>query len=60
LAFYFHWQKGDIMEMSTRERRVWLSQIKRIHSEQKRTRIREMAEQTEYLMNLRNQETVRG
>jgi hypothetical protein len=42
--------------MDMRERRAWLAQIRRIHSEEKRARSRETAEQIEYYKNLRAQE----
>jgi hypothetical protein len=42
--------------MGMRERRIWLSQIDRIHAEQKRTRDREAAEQVESYINRRTQE----
>ena len=45
------------MGMTMQERRVWLSQIRRIHIEQKQTRDREIIEQVTYINNLRNQET---
>jgi len=57
LAFYFHWQRGEIMSVNTQERRIWLSQINRIHLEQKQARDREFQEQTAYFINMRNQET---
>jgi hypothetical protein len=56
LAYYFHWQRGEIMGMNMRERRTWLTQIKRIHYEQKRARDRELEEQAVYLRNMRGQE----
>jgi len=56
LAYYFHWQKGDIMGMTMRERRIWLSQIGRIHAEQKKTRDNELMEQAAVLMNMKSQE----
>jgi hypothetical protein len=42
--------------MNMRERRLWLSQINRIHSEQKYARDRETVEQLSHYMNLRAQE----
>jgi len=42
--------------MNMRERRLWLSQINRIHYEQKQARDREIVEQAAYYMNLRTQE----
>jgi hypothetical protein len=56
LAYYFHWQRGDIMEMGMRERREWLAQVMRIHTEQRRARQREMVEQADYIKSLRAQE----
>jgi hypothetical protein len=55
LAYYFHWQRGDIMDMSMNERKVWLDQIKRIHYEQKAAREKDLEEQAEYLANIKNQ-----
>jgi hypothetical protein len=56
LAYYFHWQRGDIMGMDMMERRAWLAQVRRIHSEQRRARDREVVEQANYLKSLREQE----
>lgn len=56
LAYYFHWARHDIMAMTGRERNVWLSQINRIHREQKTQRDREAREQTERLLALRADE----
>ncbi|MDR0312030.1 MAG: hypothetical protein LBI14_00370 [Treponema sp.] len=56
MAYYFHWQRGDILGLTMQERKIWLSQINRIHAGQKRVRGLEMVEQVEYLMNLRNSE----
>ena len=56
LAYYFHWARGDIMAMTGRERNVWISQISRIHREQKAQRDREAREQTERLLALRADE----
>jgi hypothetical protein len=44
------------MAMTGRERNVWLSQINRIHREQKTQRDREAREQTERLLALRMEE----
>jgi hypothetical protein len=45
------------MNMNTQERRIWLSQIKRIHIEQKQARDREIEEQAVSFIRVRNQET---
>lgn len=42
--------------MTGYERKVWLSQIDRIHREAKKARETEMREQAQYLADLRNQE----
>jgi len=57
LAYYFNWQRGEIMSMNMKERRIWLSQINRIHFEQKQAREREIAEQAASLINMKNRET---
>jgi hypothetical protein len=57
LAYFFHWQRGEIMGMDARERKVWLSQIKRIQTEQKQARDREVEAQTEYFIKKKNQES---
>ena len=57
LAYYFHWQRGDILGMTGQERRIWLSQLQRIHYEQRQARDREVAEQAAYYSNLRDKET---
>jgi hypothetical protein len=44
------------MVMTGQERKTWLSQIKRIHYEQKATRDRELIEQATFLMNRRKEE----
>ena len=44
------------MGMTMRERMIWLSQIHRIHSEQKRAREQEVMEQALMLASMRNQE----
>jgi hypothetical protein len=44
------------MGMTMQERRLWLSQIDRIHSEQKRMRDNELMEQAAVLMNMKGQE----
>ncbi|MDQ1909563.1 hypothetical protein RAC89_03470 [Paenibacillus sp. GD4] len=31
LAYYFHWQHDDIMNMEHRERRRWCSEVSRIN-----------------------------
>jgi len=60
LAYHFHWQRKDIMEMTMKERRIWLAEISRIHKEQKRAREEEMIEQFEQIENYKNRETGRG
>jgi hydroxyacyl-ACP dehydratase HTD2-like protein with hotdog domain len=57
LAYFLHWQRGDILGMTMRERRIWLSQITRIHNEQKSMRASEVEEHTEYIYNLKSRET---
>jgi hypothetical protein len=42
--------------MSGQERKTWLSQINRIHNEQKALRDRELLEHTTFLMNMRKEE----
>jgi hypothetical protein len=44
------------MEMTMQERMIWLSQIKRIHSEQKRVWDNELMDQMALLMNMKSQE----
>lgn len=56
LAYYFHWQRGDIMGMNLRERREWLLQIKRIHMELKQARDTELKEQASIAASIRQQE----
>jgi len=43
--------------MNMKERRIWLSQINRIHLEQKQAREREIAEQAASLINMKKRET---
>jgi hypothetical protein len=57
LAYFFHWQRGEIMSMNAKERRIWLSQIKRINFEHKQARERELEDQTASFIRKRNQET---
>ena len=57
LAYYFKWQRGDIFGMTMQERRLWLSQIKRINFEQKMARDKELTEHTEYVRDMRTKET---
>jgi hypothetical protein len=33
IAAHFHWPRGELMEMSRRERRTWLGEIERINRE---------------------------
>lgn len=54
MAYYFHWQRSDIMAMTMRERQIWLSQIKRLHAEQNMARKLDMIQQTEYINELRS------
>lgn len=42
------------MSMTMRERQTWLSQINRIHLEQKLAREHEMIKQTEYITEMKN------
>ncbi|MDR3303824.1 MAG: GpE family phage tail protein [Treponema sp.] len=56
LAYYFHWPRAEIMAMTRRERRDWLAQINRIHTEQKKQRDRELVEQVEQIYALRQKE----
>jgi hypothetical protein len=56
LAYYFNWARGDIMGMTGRERKTWLSQIKRIHKEQKQIRDRELVEQMGFITKERTRE----
>ncbi len=56
LAYYFKWQMREILGMTMRERRIWLSQIDRIHLEQKKARDKELSRQVEYLESLRAKE----
>jgi hypothetical protein len=44
------------MAMNSQERRSWLSQINRIHVEQKNQRDRELVEQMEQIIALRQRE----
>lgn len=44
------------MGMTGQERKTWLSQIKRIHYEQKAIRDHELIEQTTFIMNRRKEE----
>jgi hypothetical protein len=53
LAYYFHWPRTEIMEMTGKERSIWLEQIKRIHSEQKEARDAETAAQLNIFMESR-------
>ena len=53
LAHFFHWQRGDIMGMSARERRIWLAQVDRILSKQKELREKEAAQHAEHMANIR-------
>jgi len=43
--------------MTMQERRLWLSQIKRINFEQKMARDKELTEHTEYVRDMRTKET---
>jgi hypothetical protein len=45
------------MGMTMRERRTWLSQIRRIHYEQRLAYEQEFIRQTEYITEMRNRET---
>jgi len=45
------------MGMTMRERRVWLSELARIHTEQKSIRDKEMEEHTLYIHNMKSRET---
>jgi len=45
------------MNMNMKERKIWLSQIKRIHFELKQARDMELTEQTVNLINMRNRES---
>ena len=45
------------MGMTKRERRLWLSHIKRIQAEQKQARVAEMREDAEYVWKHRSQES---
>ena len=53
LAYYFHWPRTEIMEMTGKERSIWLEQIKRIHLEQKEARDAETAAQLNIFMESR-------
>ena len=33
IAAHFHWPRGELMEMSRRERRMWLGEIERMNRE---------------------------
>jgi hypothetical protein len=56
VAYYLHWSKGEILEMSGRERRLWLKQIGRIHRQEQAYRQREWLEWTAYLQQVKTQE----
>lgn len=45
MAYYFHWPRSEIMEMTGKERLTWLKQIKRIHENQDKKREFEISEQ---------------
>ena len=45
IAYYFNWPRGEILSLSGRERRIWLSQINRIHSKQRELREKEAMDQ---------------
>lgn len=56
LAYYFHWPRTEIMEMTGKERGIWLEQIHRIHKSQKQQRDLESAEQLKIFMENRQQD----
>ncbi|MBI2931413.1 MAG: hypothetical protein HYY16_07155 [Planctomycetes bacterium] len=33
IAFHFHWAKRECMDLSRRERRLWLEEIRKINQE---------------------------
>jgi len=37
IATHFHWAREELLEMSRRERRVWIGEIERINKEVART-----------------------
>ena len=32
MAYYFHWSRREVMDMSRRERRLWLNELSRINA----------------------------
>jgi hypothetical protein len=50
IAYYFHWPRGEIFLMDSRERRVWLGQITRIHALRKKARDEETWQQFERIL----------
>lgn len=56
LAYYFHWPRTEIMEMTGKERGIWLEQIHRIHKSQKQQRDLESAEQLKIFMENKQQD----
>jgi hypothetical protein len=50
IAYYFHWPREEIFVMNSRERRVWLEQITRIHALKKKARDEETWEQFERIL----------
>jgi hypothetical protein len=56
LAYHFHWARGEIFSLAGRERRVWLSQITRIHGMRKQMREREFMEQLARIAEVRERE----
>jgi hypothetical protein len=50
LAYYFHWTREAVFLMNSRERRVWLGQITRIHALRKKAREEETWEQFERIL----------
>jgi hypothetical protein len=56
LAYHFHWARGEIFSLDSRERRMWLSQITRIHEARRKTREQEFMEQLARIAALREQE----
>ena len=58
IAYYFHWSQSEIWNMNGRERKMWISQIDRIHQEAKAQRERELFEHSAQIIALQNEENL--
>lgn len=55
IAYHFHWSKGDILDMTHRERRKWVAEISRMNISINENNERSYRERMGNILNERNE-----